>query len=208
MNGPINEQLPYSQLIQQMSALAARVDSTNEFARTAVHYVADAFEVNRAALSLRPNANGPVIYQEAQSASFSKTKSKPRFLFSRTIAIRNVEYGRLEVESSHTVKDAVIALETVARLIGLYAEERRLIEANAALSSELQELEHALMTAKIVARASGVVASLMGVSRATAERWIEDEAVRTRKSLAEISDRIVLNQQAQRLAAPVLRRTA
>jgi len=201
-------ELPYSQLIQQISALAARVDSADDFACTAVHYLADAFEVTRAALSLRPNSNGPVIYQQAQAASANKSKSKPRFLFSRTIAIRGVEYGRLEVESSHTVKNAVLALETIARLIGLYAEERRLVEANAALARELQDLEYALKTAKLVARAGGVVASLMGVTRATAERWIEDEATRTRRSLGEIADRIVLNQQAQRLAPASLRRTA
>ena len=46
-------ELPYSQLIQQISALAARVDSADDFARTAVNYLADAFEVTRAELPER-----------------------------------------------------------------------------------------------------------------------------------------------------------
>jgi hypothetical protein len=197
---------PYSHLIKQISALAARVDVVDDFARTVVNYLADAFEVIRVALSIRPASNGPVIYHEAQSVTANR--SKPRFLFSRTIAIRGVEYGRLEVESSHPVRDAVLALETIGQLVGLYAEERRLVEANAALALELAELEHALETAKVLARASGVVASVMGITRVSAEKWMEEEAARTRRSLHVIADRIILNQQAQQLRSGSFRRTA
>ena len=199
-------QQPYSHLIRQISALAARTDSPDTFTHSAVQLLADAFDVIRVALSIRPVLDGPVAYHEAQSSNASR--SKPRFLFSRTIAIRGVEYGRLEVESAHPVKDAVLALETVGRLVGLYAEELRLAAANAALTNDLIDLEHALDGVKLMARASGVVADLMGVSRAAAEKWIEDEAARTRRTLHDIADRVVLNQQARNLRAPGLRRIA
>jgi hypothetical protein len=48
----------------------------------------------------------------------------------------------------------------------------------------------------------------MGVSRKSAEKWMEDEAARTRRTLHEIADRIVLNQQSQLLRGTPLRRTA
>jgi hypothetical protein len=146
---------PYSHLIRQLSALTAEVESPDEFTRAAARYLAQAFDVIRVSLSIQPASNGPVAYSEVSAPA--GVRPRPRFLFSRTIAIRGVEYGRLEIESGNPVKDAVLALETVAQLVGLYAEERRLVEANTALADELKLLEQALATSKVVARASGVV---------------------------------------------------
>ncbi len=194
--------MPYSVLIQQISALAARVDSADEFVQGAVTYLADAFDVIRVSLALRPTPGSRVAYHEAQTAQASK--SKPRFLFSRRIATRGTEYGRLEVESTHPVKDAVLALETIGQLVGLFAEERRLIETNAALTGELQDLEQALTTAKVLARASGLVAHMMNTTRETAEGWIKAEAARTNRPVYTIADRIVHSQQGK----PAVRRLA
>lgn len=159
--------------------------------------------VHTATLSVRrvndPSAGDITAVYHASAGSNNGARSTnqsqvPKFLFSRPLAVRNVTYGRIEVESQMgpgNPRLLMCALETVTTLLAMYVEQHGLRES-------VQDAEAQLQSEKLKARACGLIAKDHGISLAAAQRWLVEEAARTRRTLDELADRLILAKQAER----------
>ncbi|MDX2151307.1 MAG: ANTAR domain-containing protein [Bryobacteraceae bacterium] len=175
-----------------MSTLSASEPDTGRLVVEAVAELAESLRANRVDLSL----NG----RHAAHESEPETLSAPRFLYSRPIAVRGVEYGRLEVELRGTPDGirpdvVLLSLETAALILAGAAERHRLEADRAKRKAQLKHVTGEVENAKLLARATGIIADLRGVSMEAARHWLAAESARTRRSIAELADRIILYRQ-------------
>ena len=136
----------------------------------------------------------------------SKKKGAPSFLFSNTIRVRGSEYGWLQVDLEQPKDSAHLllsTLETISRLLALRAERVSIHEENQRLHANAAAIRSAIAASKIVSRAAGVVAAIRHVPFEQALVWIQDEAVRSKRPVADIAERVLLYQEnRERLAVP------
>ena len=191
-----------SSLILSLSSLTAGSD--DEIGAEIAERLAAHFRGSRVEIALRTRA-GKVIASE--SVEPLTTEVSPFVVFDRPVSIRGRHYGQLRVELADpaTPPAATIqALETVAQLLGLFAERLSLLEEHQRLGQHTEDLSTSLYRDKIIARARGIVAAERGISLREAERWLEQQARRARRPLLAFADRLILHQSHTRL----LRRTA
>jgi hypothetical protein len=147
------------------------------------------------------------------AVSEATLEGTPSFLFSRVVAVRGVEYGTLQVDlrqPEHAPHLLLVTLETIAWQVALFAERVALTEENARLTANREAIAAEIGASKIVSRAAGVVARLHSLPFDAASAWLQAEANRARRPLADIAERVLLFQDSQdRLVSPLpIRRSA
>jgi hypothetical protein len=138
--------------------------------------------------------------------------AKGRFVFSRPIAVRSVEYGRLSIEIADPAgspTEWMYALDTLAQQLAMFAERLRLADERSRLAGELNKLKDSLQTRKKLARAAGILAATHGISVDVAQEQIVGEAAQRGRAVELLAEQVILYEQAQRqIAAPRSRKGA
>ncbi len=188
-----------TQLIAKLSAFTASSTPAQAVIERTAHLIRTILGAVRVSITLR--AGRTVVSAESVATA---QDPHPGLLFSRPIRVRGNDYGILQADFDRPTvspQQLMQTLETAGWLIGGLARRLSLEVERNQLEAGVQDLQAELNQRKTLARATGIVAELRGLTIADAQRWIEDEAVKTRRSAAELADRIVLHRQVLRRSA-------
>lgn len=131
------------------------------------------------------------VFNELPEDRFEAFLSVPLVSGGRLVGVINVQS-----RSAHQYTEREIGLvTTVGFLVGAEVERAR-------LESENSELSEKLQTRKLVERAKGVLQRELKISEAEAYRILQRESQQRRKSMKDISESIILNDELKRGVRP------
>ncbi len=181
-------------LIQDLSALTSQDDSLKPFGDRAASLISSRLRATHVALTLRVGKT--IVSSEAAAL---QDRGRAGFQFARPIASRGENHGTLQVDlvvPSHRPELLLRALDTITSVIGLYVAKVQLAGENATLAIAARSLHAAVAESKTLVRATGIIAALHGWSLGSAQTWLQSEAERSRRSVIELADLVVLQRQA------------
>ena len=204
-----NSRFDLSPLVRSISSIAAQAEEEFALQRIA-HELARHWPDSRVELAVLAGGGRRTI------ESGDVRSGGPRVRFDRPLDARSRTYGHLLLErpqGEEPLSETQLALETVAQQLALLAERLHLRLVNEGLARQVRECRTLLLQDKLMARASGVVAAIRGISLNRAAQWIHAEAARTARAPLQVADRIVLNRQGRLTeligrSRPALRKTA
>jgi hypothetical protein len=209
-----NHESNFTTLLAEISGLASNNRPNRTTLQRITHLIVERLDSSRVEIWV-PLLGGRAAASRYATGQNVRAKA-PFVVFSRRVVVRGSDYGWFSVDILNAdlpPASTILTLETVVLLIGSLVEKVRLEEQREDLRVEIEDLRESLVRLKLVARAAGIIASLKGISQRDAERWIEAEALRTRRPPEEVADRLVLSQtsaigRAPGREAPPLRKTA
>lgn len=193
---------PLAQSILAVSHLAASAEHPQSIVDGIASIVSTAFAASRVSIVAQTWSE---VFNSVQ-ATASNTNHCARFLFSRPIAVRGIEYGRIELEidnPEYPAPDMMLALEAVALLLATWAERLSIQVQQATIAAQLASTKNALASSKLLARASGIISQWKRIPLSAAQAWIKSEARRRHLTPDEFGAKLILDQSiARRIALP------